>query len=205
MDAGAAAAAASASSSSSSAAAAAAPPAAAPPITHTVPLLVAGKPAGTVDITLTPLEARLFATLRAAGDATCPGTAIRVAGGWVRDKLLGRDSHDIDVALDNVTGRQFAEGVNAYLRSVGERTTSIGVIAANPDQSKHLETATTRVLDVWVDFVHLRTETYDGDSRIPAVEFGTPLQVRAGRGRRAPAAERARGGSSPTRLPSQWS
>lgn len=172
----------------STSAAAAVPPA---PVPHTVPLLVAGKPAGTVTITLTPLEARLFATLRAAGDATCPGTAIRVAGGWVRDKLLGRDSHDIDVALDNVTGRQFAEGVNAYLRSVGERTTSIGVIAANPDQSKHLETATTRVLDVWVDFVHLRTETYDGDSRIPAVEFGTPLQVGAQQG---DGRERERGG-----------
>jgi len=25
---------------------------------------------------------------------------IRAAGGWVRDKLLGKESHDIDLAID---------------------------------------------------------------------------------------------------------
>jgi tRNA nucleotidyltransferase (CCA-adding enzyme) len=29
---------------------------------------------------------------------------IRVAGGWVRDKLLARDSYDIDFALSSMTG-----------------------------------------------------------------------------------------------------
>ena len=148
---------------------------------RSVALHVSGQPRSSVTIKFTESETRLFATLRAAADIYTPTTVIRVAGGWVRDKLLGRDSHDIDIALDNVTGRTFAEHVNTYLQSVGQKTASIGVIAANPDQSKHLETATTRVMDAWIDFVHLRTEEYDQDSRIPRVGLGTPLQVSAGR------------------------
>lgn len=45
-------------------------------------------------------------------------------------------------------------------------TGSVGRVAANPDQSKHLETGTTRILGLECDFVGLRSETYT-DSRIP--------------------------------------
>ncbi|CAK9170232.1 unnamed protein product [Ilex paraguariensis] len=55
-------------------------------------------------------------------------TQLRVAGGWVRDKLLGKDSDDIDIALDNMLGREFCEKVNGYLSSNGEETHGIGVI-----------------------------------------------------------------------------
>eukprot|EP00611_Tribonema_gayanum_P001258 TRINITY_DN10929_c0_g1_i5.p1 TRINITY_DN10929_c0_g1~~TRINITY_DN10929_c0_g1_i5.p1 ORF type:complete len:277 (-),score=66.97 TRINITY_DN10929_c0_g1_i5:408-1238(-) len=96
-------------------------------------------------------------------------TVIRVAGGWVRDKLLGLQNHDIDVALDDVSGLAFAQVVNAQLKAKGEQTRTIGVIQANPQQSKHLETATVKVLDMPIDFVNLRTESYAQDSRIPEV------------------------------------
>lgn len=33
---------------------------------------------------------------------------LRVAGGWVRDKLMGKESDDIDIALDSLLGREFA-------------------------------------------------------------------------------------------------
>lgn len=36
---------------------------------------------------------------------------LRCAGGWVRDKLLGKDSLDIDIALDTMMGKEFAEKV----------------------------------------------------------------------------------------------
>lgn len=52
----------------------------------------------------------------------------------------------------------------------------MGRVAANPEQSKHLETGTTRVLGLECDFVGLRSETYT-DSRIPdQVQLGTPLE-----------------------------
>jgi tRNA nucleotidyltransferase/poly(A) polymerase len=90
---------------------------------------------------------------------------------------MGRDSHDIDIALDNMSGNTFAEHVNRYLESTGHETHHIGVIQSNPEQSKHLETATVKVLGVWVDFVNLRSESYTEDSRIPhKIEIGTPEQ-----------------------------
>ena len=106
------------------------------------------------------------------------GLTLRVAGGWVRDKILGRHMKnvDIDIALDTLLGREFAEIVNKWMAGQNMSTTSLGVIPKNPDQSKHLETATMRVLDVWLDLVNLRTETYSHDSRIPDMAIGTPLE-----------------------------
>lgn len=34
-------------------------------------------------------------------------TVLRVAGGWVRDKVLGKQSKDIDIALDDMKGQEF--------------------------------------------------------------------------------------------------
>ncbi|XP_078157626.1 polynucleotide adenylyltransferase family protein [Carex rostrata] len=103
-------------------------------------------------------------------------TQLRVAGGWVRDKLLGKECYDIDIALDNMLGRDFCEKVNEYLKSVGEQQQGIGVIQCNPDQSKHLETAKMRIYDTWIDFVNLRSETYAENSRIPTMKFGTAAE-----------------------------
>ncbi|CAM8995892.1 unnamed protein product [Rhodiola kirilowii] len=102
-------------------------------------------------------------------------TQLRVAGGWVRDKLLGKDSDDIDIALDNMKGREFCDKITEYLSSTGEGITVAAVIASNPDQSKHLETARMRLYDMWIDFVNLRAEDYskNTNSRIPDMRFGT--------------------------------
>jgi tRNA nucleotidyltransferase (CCA-adding enzyme) len=35
-----------------------------------------------------------------------------------------------------------------------------GVTKLNPEKSKHLETATIRLYDLWIDFVNLRGEVY---------------------------------------------
>jgi tRNA nucleotidyltransferase/poly(A) polymerase len=94
-------------------------------------------------------------------------TQVRVAGGWVRDKLLGKQSIDIDLALDDIMGAVFAAKVNEYLQSLGDEVHDIGVIKLNPGQSKHLETATFKVNGVLIDATNLRTETYDTLSRIP--------------------------------------
>lgn len=62
-------------------------------------------------ITLTDEEKALFDTLLAAAQHAGTGTVLRCAGGWVRDKLLGKESKDIDIALDNMLGKEFAEKV----------------------------------------------------------------------------------------------
>jgi tRNA nucleotidyltransferase/poly(A) polymerase len=66
--------------------------------------------------------------------------------------------------------------VNEYLASQGKETHTAAVIHSNPDQSKHLETARMKVNALWIDLVNLRSETYADGSRIPKMEFGTPLQ-----------------------------
>jgi tRNA nucleotidyltransferase/poly(A) polymerase len=43
----------------------------------------------------------------------------------------------------------------------------VGVVLKNPEKSKHLETATMRINNYWIDFVNLRAEEYTSDSRIP--------------------------------------
>jgi tRNA nucleotidyltransferase (CCA-adding enzyme) len=156
---------------------------------------------------------------------------VRVAGGWVRDKILGLQTHDVDIALDTCTGVEFATLLKSYIEEEQQqqqnneqdheddmetddetyristnnvhnnkthskktkrtntntntnttKTTAakavgkIGVIAANPAQSKHLETATMRVFGLEVDFNNLRHETYADDSRIPEIGIGTPLE-----------------------------
>ena len=85
-------------------------------------------------------------------------TVIRFTGGWVRDKVLGRESQDIDVSINNATGYQFGLLMKQYLEQPGnlekyglsgssslgvpdEKITSVGglhKIEANPEKSKHL-------------------------------------------------------------------
>lgn len=125
---------------------------------------------------------------------------LRWTGGWVRDKLLGVPSHDIDVAINKMTGYQFGLRMKEYLEIPGnlekygldavaqndkqsqkagatDKSKTVGglhKIEANPEKSKHLETTTVRILGLDVDFVNLRKETYSDDSRNPQMEFGTP-------------------------------
>jgi tRNA nucleotidyltransferase/poly(A) polymerase len=191
-------------------------------------------------ITLTPEEQNLFELLRRVRGAMGLQTTLRVAGGWVRDKLLatpefrayhrvfavgsdtattttttaaarltskfrqarnsvgtssggsgnasmgrqgtkvlisptnrkGNDDAtgqpvDIDIALDDMLGREFADRLNEYLSARGRDTVSVGMVLKNPEKSKHLETATMKVGSFWIDFVNLRAEEYTQDSRIP--------------------------------------
>ena len=125
---------------------------------------------------------------------------LRFTGGWVRDKLLGVDSHDIDVAINKMTGYQFGLKLKEYLELPGvsakygldgvaqddrqsaaaENTHKSKIVGglhkieANPEKSKHLETVTTRIFGLDIDLVNLRKESYTEDSRNPQMEFGTP-------------------------------
>lgn len=166
-------------------------------------------------------EEELFDLLRQVTEESCRDektgatTTLRVAGGWVRDKILATDEFqkatsgvstglrltskwaaskgrkgtsiisssststnslfnksvfqplDIDIALDDMLGREFADRLNEWLLEHGRDRISVGVVMKNPEKSKHLETATMKVGQFWIDFVNLRAEEYAGDSRIP--------------------------------------
>lgn len=150
---------------------------------------------------LTPIEETLKSLLLdvaqyirdqelAAGrnDTDIQPTVLRFTGGWVRDKLLGVGSHDIDVGINTMTGYQFGmklkeyldkpENLDKYKRNhpnggMSEAIVSLHKIDANPEKSKHLETVTTKIFGLDIDLVNLRKETYSEDSRNPQMEFGT--------------------------------
>ncbi|CAA0827804.1 Polynucleotide adenylyltransferase family protein [Striga hermonthica] len=143
--------------------------------TSTVAAMCASPPSVHVKdrIDLTDKEKQIFDRLLQVLNHFSLQTQLRVAGGWVRDKLLGKECFDIDIALDNMLGKEFCDKVNEYLSFKGEEARGVGVIQCNPDQSKHLETARMRLFDVWIDFVNLRSEDYSENSRIPTMRFGT--------------------------------
>lgn len=70
-----------------------------------------------VSIQLTAQEEELFNILMKALEYERLTTVLRCAGGWVRDKLLKKDSHDIDLAVDNKLGQEMAQHINNYLSS----------------------------------------------------------------------------------------
>ncbi|CZT07407.1 related to tRNA nucleotidyltransferase [Rhynchosporium agropyri] len=142
----------------------------------------------TTKITLTPREAQLRELLLDVARYIDESKEIkekielRFAGGWVRDKLLSIPSHDIDTAINAMTGYAFSIKMQEFLKNEENmkkhalETKDIGnlhKILANPEKSKHLETATTKIFGFDVDFVNLRKETYSDDSRNPQMEFGT--------------------------------
>lgn len=75
-------------------------------------------------------------------------TTIRIAGGWVRDHVLsaGNVNHiDIDIALENMTGVEFAGHWREWQSTHPESANGsfgLSVIPRNCDKSKHLETGT---------------------------------------------------------------
>ena len=111
-------------------------------------------------------------------------TDLRFTGGWVRDKLMGIQSHDIDVGINDMTGYQYGLKMKEYLAIPGNETkygvkgiaANLHKIEANPEKSKHLETVTTKIFGLDVDLVNLRKETYSDESRNPQMEFGTPQE-----------------------------
>lgn len=159
-------------------------------------------PATTPQVHLTPIEETLRLLLLDAvdyvkqkqrqgdygTDTPGDGLVLRFTGGWVRDKLLGIDSHDIDVGISTMTGYQFGLALKEYLDvpanlekykqyhlSDPSKTSMVSLhkIEKNPEKSKHLETVTTKIFGLDVDLVNLRKETYSDDSRNPQMEFGT--------------------------------
>lgn len=51
---------------------------------------------------------------------------------------MGLESHDIDIALDNMKGEEFVLQLKKHAESKNEKISSFGVTKFNPELSKHL-------------------------------------------------------------------
>jgi tRNA nucleotidyltransferase/poly(A) polymerase len=132
---------------------------------------------------ITENEKSLFEVLKACAEKN--KVVLRVAGGWVRDKILGKKNDDIDIAIDIMSGKDFSEKLCEFIPTLGNgwSCSRIGIVAANAEKSKNLETATLKLIkhegDVQqfvfeLDFVNLRSEVYDDDtSRVPETKVAT--------------------------------
>ncbi|MDX1667024.1 MAG: HD domain-containing protein [Saprospiraceae bacterium] len=84
-----------------------------------------------------------------------------LVGGYVRDRLLGRQTMDIDIVCVG-DGVRLAENVASYLRPIPRVTVY-----------KRFGTAMLKHEDFEIEFVGARKESYRHDSRKPVVEEGT--------------------------------
>ena len=92
--------------------------------------------------------------------ASASDTACYVVGGYVRDRLMGRDfKNDIDVVV-------LGSGIDFATR-VGDR------LGAKVAVYKNFGTASLRHGELQLEFVGARKESYRADSRKPIVEDGT--------------------------------
>lgn len=89
------------------------------------------------------------------------GVEAYVIGGYVRDKILGRKSYDIDVVVVG-NGIDFAAEIASYIHP-----------APKVAYYKTFGTASIRHKDLIIEFVGARKESYSAESRKPSVENGT--------------------------------
>ena len=118
-----------------------------------------------MDIPRTPIDDHL----RALTDAfVALGHRLYLVGGPVRDHLLDRDLHDIDLTTDatpEVTRRLASKAKAEAIYDVGARFGTIGMVFRAPDGQ------------LWpVEITTFRTEQYVDGTRKPEVAFGTSLE-----------------------------
>ncbi|MFZ1523269.1 MAG: HD domain-containing protein [Saprospiraceae bacterium] len=106
-----------------------------------------------------PYERSIFELIQTA--AREQNVAAYVVGGYVRDRLLARESKDLDVVC-------MGDGI-ALAEKLASKLTPLPHIAVY----RRFGTAMIKHKDIEIEFVGARKESYSADSRKPAVENGT--------------------------------
>lgn len=128
-------------------------------------------------ISLTKKETIIFDLIKKARDSYLPGISLRVAGGWVRDRILGKLSDDVDIAVSGGNGISVANAVRKYdiLKNEGKRTSDPYSVSLekSTDQSNRdsssLMVGALSIDGIKVEFVPMRSEIYSSDSRVPKI------------------------------------
>lgn len=106
-----------------------------------------------------PYERKIFELISlTAKELGCPAY---VVGGYVRDRIMGRESKDIDIVCVG-SGIRLAEALAAKLRPIPR----IAVY-------RRFGTAMIKHKDLEIEFVGARKESYNHNSRKPVVEEGS--------------------------------
>lgn len=112
-----------------------------------------------MDIPFTAQEGQLFEHIARAAKSL--GVPCYLIGGFVRDKILGRKTKDIDIVC-------VGDGI-----ALAHRTAALLDPGISVAFFKNFGTAQIRWQDVEVEFVGARRESYRSNSRKPEVEVGT--------------------------------
>lgn len=101
-------------------------------------------------------EKKVFDLVLKACNKFSPPVIARVAGGWVRDRILGKASNDIDLAIEGAKCTNFGELLLKEAGIENEKNKMV-VIAANPEMSKYMETVRVCLFPkFWIDICNLR-------------------------------------------------
>ncbi len=130
-----------------------------------------------IQIKLTPNETSIFNLIKEARNELAPGVQLRIAGGWVRDRLLNKISDDIDIAVTGGDGTAIANAVRQYdlKKNKGSRTEdpySVSLekgIEGQGGKSEGLKVGAVSIDGIKVEFVPMRKESYTRDSRVPSI------------------------------------
>lgn len=133
-----------------------------------------------IQINLDPVEQNIVNFVKAVCNQT--GSTVRIAGGWVRDRLLGVHSKDIDLTIDNMSGIKFGEMCEKVAASNTEWSKNIGEANRNVKDDPRIQALGTTYIQMYgilVDLVNLRKEDYtekhqEGKGRAPVISFGNP-------------------------------
>ena len=115
------------------------------------------------EIKVTPKERDIFDFLRAAKQSMGFPVKMRVAGGWVRDKLLNIGSDDIDIAISHMSGPQFIGLIEQYARAnniegIGTADYSVALDKGAEETNPQLQVGGMSIFGQKVEFVPLRQE-----------------------------------------------
>ena len=125
-----------------------------------------------IQIPLDPTEDQIFSFIRKAIGTMPIAPVARVAGGWVRDKLLRKQSKDIDITVEGTTGVEFANALRQYaIETEGPQQRIVSTVKdteARPEQVKNLAVAFLRIFGQDVEILNVRgKETYKPGDRNP--------------------------------------
>lgn len=105
-----------------------------------------------------PYERKIFELIKESAEEL--GYPTYVVGGYVRDRLLARESKDMDIVCVG-SGIELAQQLSSKLRPIPRLTVF-----------KRFGTAMIKHKDLEIEFVGARKESYSQNSRKPAVENG---------------------------------